>query len=126
MCKFRDRFLEGNIATSATALVQDCDEICLLLPVVAGWQSSKKMEAKSPQLYSQNRALQQGLTVQVLQQYMRWEGGDTVMDVGWARGTSAGTSPNSQGSLLWWALISLLISSVMPVSATRPQTLSTT
>ncbi|KAI8514742.1 hypothetical protein Bbelb_073330 [Branchiostoma belcheri] len=45
-----------------------------------------KMEAKSPQLYSQNRALQQGLTVQVLQQYMRWEGGDTVMDVGCGTG----------------------------------------
>ncbi|CAH1264362.1 Hypp2946 [Branchiostoma lanceolatum] len=43
-------------------------------------------EAKNPQLYSQTRVLQQGVAVQALQQHMRWEGGDMVMDVGCGTG----------------------------------------
>ncbi|XP_019634835.1 PREDICTED: juvenile hormone acid O-methyltransferase-like isoform X2 [Branchiostoma belcheri] len=44
------------------------------------------MDTTKPEHYSQNRSLQQNIGVELLQQYMRWEGGDTVLDAGCGTG----------------------------------------
>ncbi|XP_078594833.1 juvenile hormone acid O-methyltransferase-like [Branchiostoma floridae x Branchiostoma japonicum] len=44
------------------------------------------MDTGNPHHYSQNNSLQHGVGVEVLQQYMTWEGGDAVLDAGCGTG----------------------------------------
>ncbi|XP_035698018.1 uncharacterized protein LOC118431045 [Branchiostoma floridae] len=44
------------------------------------------MDATTADHYSRNRSFQQSVGVKVLQQYLRWEGGDTVLDAGCGTG----------------------------------------
>ncbi|XP_019616241.1 PREDICTED: juvenile hormone acid O-methyltransferase-like [Branchiostoma belcheri] len=44
------------------------------------------MDTTNPRYYSQNRSFQHDLGVELLQQYMRWEEGDTVLDAGCGTG----------------------------------------
>ncbi|KAI8514146.1 hypothetical protein Bbelb_084700 [Branchiostoma belcheri] len=44
------------------------------------------MDTTNPRYYSQNHSLQHDLGIELLQQYMRWEEGDTVLDAGCGTG----------------------------------------
>ncbi|KAI8504020.1 hypothetical protein Bbelb_180880 [Branchiostoma belcheri] len=44
------------------------------------------MDTTKPEFYSQNRSFHHNLTVKLLQQYMRWEEGDTALDAGCGTG----------------------------------------
>ncbi|CAH1225005.1 Hypp41 [Branchiostoma lanceolatum] len=44
------------------------------------------MDTKKPQHYSQNRSFQHSFGVEVLQRYLQWEEGDTVLDAGCGTG----------------------------------------
>ncbi|XP_078693287.1 trans-aconitate 2-methyltransferase-like isoform X2 [Branchiostoma floridae x Branchiostoma belcheri] len=44
------------------------------------------MDTTKPKNYSENHSFQHNLGIELLQQYMRWEGGDTVLDAGCGTG----------------------------------------
>ncbi|KAI8484869.1 hypothetical protein Bbelb_374660 [Branchiostoma belcheri] len=44
------------------------------------------MDTTNPRYYSQNRSLQHDFGLELLQQYMRWEEDDTVLDAGCGTG----------------------------------------
>ncbi|KAI8513271.1 hypothetical protein Bbelb_099100 [Branchiostoma belcheri] len=62
------------------------------------------MDSTKPEFYSQNSSLQHDLGVELLQQYMRWEEGDTVLDAGCGTGEICKYISQQPGVASVWGL----------------------